>query len=113
MWQREWLTENYLCEVFELIYKYGIGEHVYIVENGMHIKEVVIVNISSGFYQVCFTDKRGSIKLRESRLYKTISEAATNNSAAKNELNKIQKKKLIVHPMIMNVDFINHKWTMI
>ena len=64
-----------------MIYKYGIGEHVYIVENGMHIKEVVIVNISSGFYQVCFTDKRGSIKLRESRLYKTISEAATNNSA--------------------------------
>ena len=50
MWQREWLTENYLCEVVELIYKYGIGEHVYIVENGMHIKEVVIVNISSGFY---------------------------------------------------------------
>ena len=92
-----------------MIFKYGNGEHVYIIENGMHIKEVVIVNISSGFYQVCFTDKRGSIKLRESRLYKTISEAATNNSAAKNELNKIQKKKLIVHPMIMNVDFINHK----
>lgn len=87
-----------MCEVVELIYKYGIGEHVYIVENGMHIKEAVIVNISSGFYQVCFTDKRGSIKLRESRLYKTISEAATNNSAAKNELNKIQKKKTYRSP---------------
>jgi len=47
-----------LCEVLELIYKYGIGEHVYIVENGIHIKEVVIVNISNGFYQVCFADKR-------------------------------------------------------
>lgn len=91
----------------ELIYKYGIGEHVYIVENGMHIKEAVIVNISSGFYQVCFTDKRGSIKLREYRLYKTISEAATNNSAAKNELNKLQKKKLIMHHMITNVDSKN------
>lgn len=71
---------------------------MYIVENGIHIKEVVIVNISNGFYQVCFTDKRGSIKLRESRLYKTISEAATNNSAAKNKLNKLQKKKTYRSP---------------
>ena len=55
-----------------MIYKYGIGEHVYIIENGMHIKEVIIVNIANGFYQVCFTDRKGSIKLRESRLYKTI-----------------------------------------
>ncbi len=83
----------FVCEVLELIYKYGIGEHVYIVENGMHIKEVVIVNISSGFYQVCFTDKRGSIKLRESRLYKTISEAATNNSAAKKRIKQITEEK--------------------
>ena len=65
---------------------------MYIVENGMYIKEVIIVNISNGFYQVCFTDRRGSIKLRESRLYKTITEAATKNSAAKNESNKLQKK---------------------
>ena len=57
---------------------------MYIIENGMHIKEVIIVNISNGFYQVCFTDRKGSIKLRESRLYKTIGEAATKNSAAKN-----------------------------
>ena len=56
---------------------------MYIIENGMHIKEVIIVNISNGFYQVCFTDRKGSIKLRESRLYKTIGEAATKNSAAK------------------------------
>lgn len=51
----------------------------------MHIKEVIIVNIANGFYQICFTDIKGSIKLRESRLYKTIGEAATKNSAAKNE----------------------------
>lgn len=51
-----------------MIYKYGIGEHVYIIENGMRIKEVIIVNIANGFYQVCFTDRKGSIKLRESRL---------------------------------------------
>ena len=68
-----------------MIYKYGIVEHVYIIENGMHIKEVIIVNIANGFYQVCFTDRRGSIKLRESRLYKTIGEAATKNRATKNE----------------------------
>ena len=77
----------------KLIYKYGIVEHVYIIENGMHIKEVIIVNIANGFYQVCFTDRRGSIKLRESRLYKTIGEAATKNSAAKDELGKLHKKK--------------------
>ncbi|RHD19001.1 hypothetical protein [Eubacterium ventriosum] len=81
-----------------MIYKYGIGEHVYIIENGMHIKEVIIVNIANGFYQVCFTDRRGSIKLRESRLYKTIGEAATKKSAAKDELGKLHKKKTYHSP---------------
>ena len=90
-----------------MIYKYGIGEHVYIIENGMHIKEVLIVNIANGFYQVCFTDRRGSIKLRESRLYKTIGEAATKNSAAKNELSKLHKKKNTIHHMITNVDIMD------
>lgn len=78
--------------------KYGIGEHVYIIENGMHIKEVIIVNIANGFYQVCFTDRKGSIKLRESRLYKTIGEAATKNSAAKTELSELRKKKTYHSP---------------
>ena len=55
----------------------------------MHIKEVIIVNIANGFYQVCFMDRKGSIKLRESKLYKTIGEAATKNSAAKNELSNV------------------------
>ena len=45
---------------------------MYIIENGMHIKEVIIVNIANGFYQVCFTDRKGSIKLRESRLYRLL-----------------------------------------
>ena len=66
---------------------------MYIIENGIHINEVIIVNIANGFYQVCFTDRKGSIKLRESRLYKTIGEASTNNSASKNELSKLNKKK--------------------
>ena len=74
----------------------------------MHIKEVIIVNIANGFYQVCFTDRRGSIKLRESRLYKTIGgEAATKNSAAKNELSKLHKKKNTIHHMITNVDIMD------
>ena len=81
-----------------MIYKYGIGEYVYIIENGIHINEVIIVNIANGFYQVCFTDRKGSIKLRESRLYKTIGEAATKNSAAKNELSKLHKKKTYHSP---------------
>lgn len=81
---------------------------MYIIENGMHIKEVIIVNIANGFYQVCFTDRRGSIKLRESRLYKTIGgEAATKNSAAKNELSKLHKKKNTIHHMITNVDIMD------
>lgn len=50
------------------------------------------------FIKFVLQTERGSIKLRESRLYKTISEAATNNSAAKNKLNKLQKKKTYRSP---------------
>lgn len=63
--------------------KYSVGEHVYIVESGIRITEVIIVAITNGFYQVCFTDRKGSIKLRESRIYRTIDEAAECESADK------------------------------
>ena len=82
---------------------------MYIIENGMHIKEVIIVNIANGFYQVCFTDRKGSIKLRESRLYKTIGEAATKNSAAKTELSELRKKKHTIYHMITNVDIMGDR----
>ena len=71
--------------------KYSVGEHVYIIESGIHITEVVIVAIVNGFYQVCFKDRQGSLKLRESRLFKTIKEAAEVESAAKKYVNTTKK----------------------
>lgn len=73
-------------------YKFHIGEHAYIIESGLYIKEVVVVNISGGFYQICFTDKSGSLKLRESRLFKTISEAVEHNSASKAASNEKKRR---------------------
>lgn len=71
--------------------KYSVGEHVYIIESGIHITEVVIVAIVNGFYQVCFKDRQGSLKLRESRLFKTINEAAEFESSAKKYMNATKK----------------------
>ena len=50
---------------------------------------------------------RSALRIRESRLYKTIGEAATKNSAAKNELSKLHKKKNTIHHMITNVDIMD------
>lgn len=55
--------------------RFKIGDHVYIVECGLYAKEVVIVGIAGGFYQICFTDRQGSLRLKESKLYATKEEA--------------------------------------
>ena len=41
-----------------MIYKYGIGEHVYIIENGIHINEVIIVNI-----EMCIRDSGNIVRI--------------------------------------------------
>lgn len=74
-------------------YKYKVGDHVYIVENGLYIKEVVVVGISGCFYQICFTDKRGSVRLRESKLYRTREEAESHWSAHKEAQSQKQIRK--------------------
>ena len=43
-----------------MIYKYGIGEHVYIIENGMHIKEVIIV---TGIISLAFIELFNNLRL--------------------------------------------------
>ena len=65
----------------------------YIVENGLYVKEVVIVGISGCFYQICFTDKRGSVRLRESKLYSTKEEAESYWSAHKQAHTQAQERK--------------------
>lgn len=72
---------------------YKIGDHVYIVENGLYVKEVVIVGISGCFYQICYTDKQGSIRLRESKLYRTKEEAESQWSAHKQAHTQAQERK--------------------
>ncbi len=62
----------------------------------IHSQLSAIFNHAVDFYH--FTDRKGSIKLRESRLYKTIGEAATKNSAAKTELSELRKKKTYHSP---------------
>ena len=78
-----------------MIYKYKIGDHVYIIESGLYIKEVVVVGTSGGFYQICFTDKQGSLRLRESKLYATKEEAEKQKSAHKEAQSRTNKKEQI------------------
>ena len=47
-----------------------------------------MVGISNGFYQICFVDKKGSIKLRESRLFKSKEEALKTDSLRFNQEKK-------------------------
>ena len=50
------------------------GEICYFIENGWRIKEAVVVGVSADFYTLRFDGDRG-IRLRGSRLYKTIEKA--------------------------------------
>ena len=47
-----------MLEEKKLKNRFKIGDHVYIVECGLYAKEVVIVGIVGGFYQICFTDRQ-------------------------------------------------------
>ena len=78
-----------------LIYKYKIGDHVYIVESGLYVKEVVVVGTSGGFYQICFTDRQGSLRLRESKLFATKEEAEMQKSAHKEALQKTKQEQQV------------------
>ena len=55
--------------------RFNIGDHVYIVESGLYIKEVVVVGVAGGFYRLCYPDRQGALRLKESRLFATKEEA--------------------------------------
>lgn len=55
--------------------KYNIGQKVFIAENAMFIKEVIITQYSGGFYTVKYPNGKGAFRVRESRLYSTELEA--------------------------------------
>ena len=55
--------------------KFNPGDKAYIIESTIFIKEVVVVKFSGGMYLVKYPNSNGGYKVRESRLYKTESEA--------------------------------------
>ena len=54
--------------------KYSAGETVYLIENGVKIKEAEILKVAGGFCTIRFADGAGT-RVRESRLYPTKEEA--------------------------------------
>lgn len=64
---------------------YTLGGTAYIVESAIEVREVIIHNISGDFYTLRFTDSKGGIKVRGSRLFHTkeAAEATLPNAPAK------------------------------
>ncbi|WP_417092612.1 hypothetical protein [Eubacterium sp.] len=87
--------------------RFKIGDHVYIVECGLYAKEVVIVGIAGGFYQICFTDRQGSLRLKESKLYATKEEAesvwSSHRPQHRRKLHKREKDFILL--MLMNGNY--------
>lgn len=63
---------------------YKLGDTAYIVESSIAVREVLIHNISGDFYTLRFTDSKGGIKVRGSRLFPTreAAEASLPNGPA-------------------------------
>ncbi len=59
--------------------KFQNGQHVFIIESAIFVKEVVVVKYSGGFYLIKYPDSTGGFKVRESRLYATKQEAELNS----------------------------------
>ena len=55
--------------------KYNPGDTAYIVESNRIIREVKILKVAGGFATLRFTDSKGGINLRESRLFPTQEDA--------------------------------------
>lgn len=64
---------------------FTLGDTAYIVESAIEVREVIVHNISGGFYTLLFTDSKGGIKVRGSRLFPTreAAEATLPNAQAK------------------------------
>ena len=54
--------------------RFNQGQIVFIIENGMRIREAEVLRCSAGFCTIRFRNGGGT-RLRESRLYATMSEA--------------------------------------
>ena len=54
--------------------KYQPGDRAFIIENGMRIREVTVLRNAAGFCTIRFGNGGGT-RLRESRLYPTMTEA--------------------------------------
>ena len=55
--------------------KFNPGDKAYIIESTIFIKEVVVVKFMGDIYLIKYPNSSGGYKVRESRLYKTESDA--------------------------------------
>lgn len=53
------------------------GDTVYLISNARFIEEATVVMTVSGFVTIRFTKREGGTRVRENRLYATLSEAET------------------------------------
>lgn len=58
-----------------MLQKFNHGEKAFIIEPSIYVKEVEIVKVSGGFYLIKYPNKTGRYRVKESRLYKTETEA--------------------------------------
>lgn len=69
----------------EVIYVYNKGEMCYIIENNSFIREALVKRKTGEFYIVQIKGTTQVLRVRESRLYKDISDA-------KNKINPVQQR---------------------
>ena len=84
--------------------KYNLGDTAYIVESAIDVREVKIHNITGDFYTLRFTDGKGGIKVRGSRLFPTREAAeATLPSAS------VKPYRKFPHPHLDEANIIKPK----
>ena len=49
--------------------KFNQGDKAFIIENGIFVKEVIVVKVAGGFYTIKYPNGKGAFRVRESRIY--------------------------------------------
>lgn len=55
--------------------KFNVGDHVFIISNGVRIDELTVINVSGNFYMLHYTQTGGGTRLAGHRLYASREEA--------------------------------------
>ena len=72
------MVKYILWKAVIIVTKFNQGDKAFIIENGIFVKEVIIIKVAGGFYTIKPKGEKGAYRVKEGRLFATENEANSN-----------------------------------